>query len=475
MKKLLLFLLVTFVSTSLLYSQNYLLLYRQNYETPIAIPITEIDSISQYDVNVQIIATKKEIIKTNISQIDSLVFASINLCSDNNHPHAIDLGLPSGVVWSCCNVGAIVPEEYGGYYAWGETEEKDVYNDVTYMYASGLDEDDDGKYDDFNENAGHFGTWRYIGYNISNTEYDVAHVKWGGLWRMPSKKQTEELYNNCTSMWTTLNGVNGRFVIGPNGNTLFLPAAGRRWNDELAYDGDYAFYWSSSPIYAEHYEAICLDFSIYYWKRYWYRRSYGQSVRAVIVPEPVLQVAEAIDLGLPSGTKWASWNVGATKPEEYGGYYAWGETEEKEYYNWLSYSHCDGSEETCHNIGDEIAGTEYDVAHVKWGGSWRMPSDDQIRELWDNCIYTWTTRNGVIGALVTGPNGNTIFLPAAGDRWNNYLYANGEKGYYWSSSHWKNDSGHVAVYILFSSSYSGWGDCYARGRCWGFPVRPVCK
>ena len=81
-----------------------------------------------------------------------------------------------------------------------------------------------------------------------------------------------------------------------------------------------------------------------------------------------------IDLGLPSGTKWACCNVGADTPEAYGGYYAWGETEEKSTYSWSNYIHCNGSRETVHDIGSDIAGTEYDVAHVKWGGSWVMPS-----------------------------------------------------------------------------------------------------
>ena len=77
----------------------------------------------------------------------------------------------------------------------------------------------------------------------------------------------------------------------------------------------------------------------------------------------------AIDLGLPSGTKWACCNVGTTTPEGYGGYYAWGETEEKEIYDWTTYIHCDGSMETCHDLGSDIAGSEYDVAHVQWGSN----------------------------------------------------------------------------------------------------------
>lgn len=186
---------------------------------------------------------------------------------------------------------------------------------------------------------------------------------------------------------------------------------------------------------------------------------------------PSYPVAEAIDLGLPSGTKWASWNVGASKPEEYGGYYAWGETEEKDYYDWDTYTHCDGSEETCHHIGDDIAGTEYDVAHVKWGGSWRMPTRAQQDELRENCTREWTQQNGVNGSRVTGPNGNSIFLPAAGGRWRYYHNYEGTNGHFWSSS-LNSDLEYGACYLGFVTYWWDWGN--DRSRSYGNSVRPVC-
>ncbi len=122
-----------------------------------------------------------------------------------------------------------------------------------------------------------------------------------------------------------------------------------------------------------------------------------------------------IDLGLPSSTKWACCNVDASKPEEYGGYYSWGETEEKEVYEWSTYIHCEGTKTTCNNLGPSIANTQYDVAHVKWGDDWQMPSVDKFRELIDNCTYVWTTYNDVKGAwMVSTINGANIFFPAAG-------------------------------------------------------------
>ena len=179
---------------------------------------------------------------------------------------------------------------------------------------------------------------------------------------------------------------------------------------------------------------------------------------------------EAIDLGLPSGTKWAPWNVGASKPEEYGGYYAWGETEEKEVYDWSTYIHCDGTGETCHDIGTNIAGTKYDVAHVKWGGSWTMPTLNQVQELLDNCSSEWTTVNGINGRKFTGPNGNSIFIPAAGYRWHPSLIFVGSRGIYWSSS-LSESSPSNAYNLLFDSSSAECSNGHSRET--GRSVRPV--
>ena len=176
----------------------------------------------------------------------------------------------------------------------------------------------------------------------------------------------------------------------------------------------------------------------------------------------------AIDLGLPSGTKWACCNVGASTPEGYGGYYAWGETEEKSTYDWSTYIHCDGSAGTCHDLGSDIAGTQYDVAHVKWGGSWMMPSQEQILELVNKCSFSWVKTNGLRGALFTGPGGGTIFLPEADFRWNEFLECPMPGGYYWSStqSPYPGD----AYRLCFDSWGGGFG---GNERGHGLTVRPV--
>ena len=177
----------------------------------------------------------------------------------------------------------------------------------------------------------------------------------------------------------------------------------------------------------------------------------------------------AIDLGLPSGTKWACCNVGADKPEAYGGYYAWGETEEKAIYDWASYTLCDGFINTLQNLGSDIAGTGYDVAHVKWGGAWVMPSRDRIEELYYNCTCEWTTVNGVEGVKFTSEkNGGTIFLPAAGQRWKSEPPSR-NVGFYWTSSQLENWVDEAYSLLFFASE--GVLDYNFRGV--GFSVRPI--
>ena len=184
---------------------------------------------------------------------------------------------------------------------------------------------------------------------------------------------------------------------------------------------------------------------------------------------------EWIDLGLPSGLKWATCNVGASSPEDYGDYFAWGETETKSEYtesNSLTYGltisglHSQGYIDVGGNLTPS-----HDAATANWGGSWRMPTEDEIKELIDECTWTWTTQGGVKGYKVTGPNGNHIFLPVAGYRSGSSLYYAGEYGYYWSSTP-SEDNSNYAYYLYFYSSaqYVNW---YSRGS--GRSVRPVSE
>ena len=214
----------------------------------------------------------------------------------------------------------------------------------------------------------------------------------------------------------------------------------------------------------------------------------------VILTHAPETVPEAVDLGL--SVKWASFNLGATKPEEYGDYYAWGDTEpyyssldpltwkdgKEEGYLWPSYKWCKGSQQTmtkyCYNANYGYEGytdnkavldPEDDVAHVNLGAKWRMPTLDEMEELKDNCNWEWTTRNGVNGYLITGANGNSIFLPAAGGWGLTTLNGSGSDGCYWSSS-LGTVGPPVACEGYFDSDNVGWAYTI-RPR--GLSVRPV--
>lgn len=185
--------------------------------------------------------------------------------------------------------------------------------------------------------------------------------------------------------------------------------------------------------------------------------SYGEEVTFTTKDVP----AVAVDLGL--SVKWATCNVGATTPEEYGDYFAWGETTTRETY----------TEETYNVSMNDISGNaQYDAATANWGGDWRMPTYDELNELINSCTWTWTTQNGINGYNVEGPNGNSIFLPAAGHRLGSSLYCAGIHGIYWSSTPYENDGGYGAYYFGFEND----SHHMARaGRYYGQSVRPVLE
>ena len=195
---------------------------------------------------------------------------------------------------------------------------------------------------------------------------------------------------------------------------------------------------------------------------------------------------EYVDLGLPSGTLWATCNIGANSPEEYGDYFAWGETEGyndgKTTFEWSTYKWCNGSYDsltkynTSSSYGTVDNKTELDLeddaAYVNWGRKWHMPSIEQFRELINNSYTTteWTTLNGAKGRKITSKkNGNSIFLPAAGYRDNSSLYSGGKGGFYWSRT-LGSDYPDDARDLGFGSNNIHKGDDY---RYFGHPVRPV--
>ena len=521
----------------------------------------------------------------NIADVNVLIDIILN-GNVQPEPDYVDLGLPSGTLWATRNVGAAKPEDYGGHFAWGETETKETYNWNTYKWCNG-NEWAITKYDPL---------W----YDDPELELedDAAFVNCGPNWRMPSQAQFEELCNDCSWQWTTVNGVNGNLVTGPNGNSIFLPAAGYRSSSSVTHEGRRGYYWSRTVDYAHEQYAYNLSFESnipYFYPQMLGRRA-GYSVRpvrfspadeqpllivqhsldmgqvfieevrtdeltfinntneavnltvatdepfsfqqdedeafsmSIVVPgnsiatvtvifladtpgeyngnvtikSPALDGGQSVipvhaqvisdditeheyvDLGLPSGTLWATCNIGASAPEECGDYFAWGETTPKVYYGWSTYKwFATGASQTgfMKYCCDSSAGyfdfadgkTELnpadDAATMNWGPNWQMPSDDQLNELDESCSWQWTQRNGVNGYLITGPNGKTMFLPLTGFYVGSSRVRAGFDGEYWSRTLFTEYySSSRACYLTFYDEDWYW---FATSRFYGLPVRPV--
>ena len=372
----------------------------------------------------------------------------------NNHAY-VDLGLPSGLLWATCNVGANAPETKGDYYSWGEISTKDYYSESnTAAYGS-----------EMNDISG-------------NVQYDAARYNWGGGWRMPTKSEMQELLDNCNWTETKQNGVDGyKLTSKINGKSIFFPLSGYYYGSSY-YSSTSTYSWTSSPYtneYAYHLLIYSGNGSVTV-----SRRCYGQNVRAVVskselegtpiepeIPEepetpsqPEHNGHAYVDLGL--SVKWATCNVGASSPSAYGDYFAWGETKTK-----LSYyeGNCSTSNVS---MSDFSGNAQYDAATANWGGNWRMPTYSEMSELLYNCTWTWTGQGYEVKSKT---NGNSIFLPAAGYK-DSYVRDAGSGGYYWVSSpyysSWEEDKYADDLYFYstnYSSSY--------RSRFFGHSVRPV--
>ena len=208
-----------------------------------------------------------------------------------------------------------------------------------------------------------------------------------------------------------------------------------------------------------------------------YVRAYATGKKGTAYGEELSFTTEThayVDLGL--SVKWATCNIGASSPEEYGDYFAWGETEPKEVYVWSTYKWCNGSQNTltkyCTNkeygaVDNKITlELEDDVAHVNWGGEWRMPTKAELEELREKCTWTPTKINGVSGREITGPNGNKLFLPYSG-YCSEDKYPGGGTGHCWSST----SNSYKAYYLTYN--WSSNGHIVADLRCFGFTVRAV--
>lgn len=190
---------------------------------------------------------------------------------------------------------------------------------------------------------------------------------------------------------------------------------------------------------------------------------------------------EYVDLGLPSGVRWATCNVGANTPEEYGYYFAWGEIEPKKEYTWDTYKWCVNytdfilikyNHDTSFGVVDnkkELDRTD-DAATMNWGGFWRIPTYKDFAELVENCTQTWITRNGINGILFTANNGNSVFFPTAGRYVDKTIYDSGSHCWFWINNYY---TGLDPIYAFTVDFFLNGGVGQAL-RCEGLSIRPIC-
>ena len=434
-------------------------------------------------------------LKVPQTNTDSLVVYSF--CSDKNERHEwVDLGL--SVKWASCNVGASSPEDFGAYFAWGETDEKTEYSNDSYTWH------DDPQAENESGNIISYPITKYDGKDgriqLERSD-DAACINWGSHFRMPTKNEWEELRDNCDWVWTTLHNVKGYLIKSrKNTNTIFLPAAGSKdkysTNNNFAGEG----YYLSSTLHPERpYSAWMMRFSdASFYLEGEYSRISGHSIRPVwdaklepaevILPKRIIKTPNTnlrassgsengyswVDLGL--SVKWATRNVGAYSEANAGDYFAWGDVIPHKDNHGSKYYDRDRHCYTKYVLESSYKGTKDgktvlemmdDPAHENWGGNWRVPTDAEWTELRRKCGWQWMKISGQNGYLVySKENGNSIFLPAAG-MMNGSMYSNheGAFGYYWSSSlHYLTDmpddvefAGDVEVYVKPNTALRGDG------------------
>ena len=336
----------------------------------------------------------------------------------------VDLGLPSGNLWATCNLGASSPEQYGDYYAWGETKPKQEYTYPNHKW--------------YKEGAPSLGFTKYNNEDGKLTledEDDAVIQNLGKGWRTPSLADFRELTNQklTTIKKTTLNGVAGYQITSKkNGKSVFIPCAGFKRSDkpitrEITDDESVAVCMTNlRRIDNMVYNAWTFAFQNDRIGRYGKRRPDGISIRPVKGPGvPVPN--NCVDLGLNSGLLWAKCNMGTTDPTQPGDYYAWGETSTKKKYYSDNYKHFKINENL--NIlkynekdGKEVLDLNDDAARVNLGVGYRIPTKEDWEELLEDCKWEAVTttlseiidpsqKKVIVRWKVTGPSGNSIVLP----------------------------------------------------------------
>ena len=422
--------------------------------------------------------------KYGASKVDHIDFSGAGVVPEG--VKEVDLGLPSGTKWANMNVGATNYKEFGTYFAWGETEPKADYAWGTYQWGS------------WNDDIKRASITKYN--SVLNPEDDAATINWGPRWRMPTRKEFQELVTNTTAEYVTLS--NDSVVVkltskaGYTDKFIYLPTAGY-WNGRHVTGEDlhWGYYWTST-LGANPLDAYCvgvtnengISISVSY-----ERRPIGQSVRPVVADDAAGSSApegvEEVDLGL--SVKWANMNVGAESVDEWGNYYSWGESWTRHTYGWY-YGYFTGETndqgyDISLRIGPNYKWGAYDTgmtaytglttleadddpATANWGNGWRTPTKAEFEELLENTDYEEGESGGVAYAKFTSKiNGKYIYLPAGG-------YYDGESttkvnkvGRYYSST--------VNTDDCTKAYYMGI-DKYNRGtarsiRTYGYNIRPV--
>ena len=403
------------------------------------------------------------------------------IVTNNVEMQYVEMG--DGLRWGTMNLGAISPEDYGEYFAWGETESKDTFDWSNYkfmqagqsnaQYITKYQQEDNYAiaiwYHNYTEFVGDGFT------SFADCDYvdDAARVQLGSTWRIPSKAEWGVLMDNDKFTWEWFDdyedtGVAGYVVTskieGYAGNSIFLPAAGILSEGQSDFVGQGGYYWASD-ISNPSWRAASLNFGSRTYNPASSSRGNGLSIRAVM-SDPT-NGHDYVDMG--NGLKWATMNIGATTPEEIGDYFAWGETSTKTGdYDWSTYlyrnteldpgnsnitkyTYADDYKEAIWYDGDTFIGdgktsfADYDYAddpaRQAWGGTWRTPTGTELKWLAENCTYTEAldyNGSGVNGMILTstveGYEGNQLFLPFGGQKQVALTVNYGYDGCYWSSS-----------------------------------------
>ncbi len=388
--------------------------------------------------------------KIFIATIAFLTIVGLSGCNKSVGGHEyVDLGL--SVNWATCNVGSNYPADFGDYLAWGETDSK----------SKPLSDD---------------GTLTF---------YDAASRAWGNGWRLPSKEEIMELIEKCEWKSIARNGVEGLLATSKvNGESIFFPM---KCKEPIELEQkDLGRYWSCTPgdVYGD---AYCLNLNgdsaniiqdvcdYLYHIRPVISRSADENMnnheddvnsqlKAYI---PNINGHEYVDLGLPSGLKWATCNVGSSSPKYAGDYFAWGETQPKG-------SHDKSNSVTHDKMVNDFAGdAAYDAARANWGGTWRLPTVHEINELMEECNWWWVDEDGFRGYEVKSKsNGESVFIPFTGYKWGSDY--NGVNSYcrYWCSTPMVGGDASLAYSLSCDNRYI---ESVCNYRYYGFNVRAVSE